>query len=196
MFAPAPPRCCTRSSTRKESETFSIFPSTNWSVNLPGKVIRWSVAIEPVTTTVMGGDSLRGTAATRSAGPRTGDEPRGASSVGVSGPGRSVGQRATQLHAELRRPDQTQQAPDGRAAGDDDVGEPGPRHDPRTAQAEAGHRHPGRPLPHRDGAGLVHTGLPGPGAQVVREPAQGAEGGGQPAGGTGGPERHGVGDLG
>src|SRR3954451_19360981 len=52
MLAPAPPRCCTRSSTRNDSETFSIWPSTNCSVKVPGKVIRWSVAMEPVTTTV------------------------------------------------------------------------------------------------------------------------------------------------
>src|SRR3954453_17210075 len=68
MFAPAPPRCWTRSSTRKDSETFAIFPSTNWSVNRPGKVIRWSVAIEPVTTTVIE-DSLAG-------GRRPGQAPR------------------------------------------------------------------------------------------------------------------------
>src|SRR3954462_4190221 len=54
MLAPAPPRCCTRSSTRKDSDTFSICPSTNCSVKVPGKVIRWSVAIEPVTHTVTG----------------------------------------------------------------------------------------------------------------------------------------------
>src|SRR3954466_1429850 len=54
MFAPAPPRCCTRSSTRNDSDTFSIWPSTNCSVNFPGKVIRWSVAMEPVTATGTG----------------------------------------------------------------------------------------------------------------------------------------------
>src|SRR5918997_1170743 len=54
MLAPAPPRCWTRSSTRNDSDTFSIWPSTNCSVNFPGKVIRWSVAMEPATATGTG----------------------------------------------------------------------------------------------------------------------------------------------
>src|SRR4051812_12184773 len=109
MFAPAPPRCCTRSSTRKDSETFSIFPSTNWSVNLPGKVMRWSVAMEPVTTTDMGA-TLSGDGGHQlgQSGPGR-DTVRGASSVGAATlrraagePAASVGQRAAQLDAELR----------------------------------------------------------------------------------------------
>src|SRR3712207_2765907 len=155
MFAPAPPRCCTRSSTRKESETFSILPSTNWSVNLPGKVIRWSVAIEPVTTTGMAGDSLRGTAATFGQRTPAGNGRRGPSSVGAAGPGRSVGQRATQLHTELRRPGEAEHAADRRPGGDQFLRAAEERDDPGPTQGQPRHRHPGRALPHRDRAGLV-----------------------------------------
>jgi hypothetical protein len=72
MFAPAPPRCWTRSSTRKESETFSSWPSTNCSVNFPGKVIRWSVAIEPVTATGTGDLLGGGAVSTARYGPDSG----------------------------------------------------------------------------------------------------------------------------
>src|SRR3978361_2396399 len=115
MFAPAPPRCCTRSSTRKESETFSILPSTNWSVNLPGKVIRWSVAIEPVTTTDM--------QATLS-GERRAPSARAHRPVTRVGDGGAVGQPPPQLHAELRRSDHPEQGADRGAGGDDRVGVP------------------------------------------------------------------------
>src|SRR5947209_13418873 len=37
------------SSTRNDSETRSSLSAISWSVNLPGNVIRWSVAIDPVT---------------------------------------------------------------------------------------------------------------------------------------------------
>src|SRR4051794_40245106 len=135
MFAPAPPRCWTRSSTRKDSETFAIFPSTNWSVNRPGKVIRWSVAIEPVTTTDIE-DSLAG-------GRRPGQAPRQRTGQTVG----SVGERPAQLQPELAGRDHAEQAADGRAERDDDGRGDGPRHDARAAERETGQRHPGGPLP-------------------------------------------------
>ena len=49
MFAAMPPRRTSRSSTRKDSEILSSWSTTSESVNRPSKVIRWSVAIEPVT---------------------------------------------------------------------------------------------------------------------------------------------------
>src|SRR6516162_1147856 len=61
MFAATPPRRMSRSSTRKESDTRSSFSAMSWSTNRPGNVIRWSVAIDPVT-------AMR-TATTYNAGP-------------------------------------------------------------------------------------------------------------------------------
>src|SRR5271166_5986189 len=49
MLAATPPRRMARSSTRNESETLSSLSAISWSVNLPGNVIKWSVAIDPVT---------------------------------------------------------------------------------------------------------------------------------------------------
>src|SRR5581483_3389534 len=49
MFGPTPPRRTSSASTRNESETVCSWSATSWSANRPGKVIRWSVAIEPVT---------------------------------------------------------------------------------------------------------------------------------------------------
>src|SRR3954452_7982737 len=49
MFAAMPPRRTSRSSTRKDSEILSSWSTTKESVKRPSKVIRWSVAIDPVT---------------------------------------------------------------------------------------------------------------------------------------------------
>ena len=49
MFAATPPRRTSSSSTRKLSETLCSLSATSESENRPGKVIKWSVAIEPVT---------------------------------------------------------------------------------------------------------------------------------------------------
>ena len=49
MFAATPPRRTSRSSTRNDSETLSSLSATSESANRPGKVMRWSVAIDPVT---------------------------------------------------------------------------------------------------------------------------------------------------
>src|SRR6201987_2571268 len=49
MLAATPPRRMASSSTRNDSETLSSFSAMSWSVNLPGNVIKWSVAIDPVT---------------------------------------------------------------------------------------------------------------------------------------------------
>ena len=49
MLAAMPPRRTSRSSTRNDSEILSSWSTTRESVNRPSKVIRWSVAIEPVT---------------------------------------------------------------------------------------------------------------------------------------------------
>src|SRR4051812_24083356 len=51
MFAATPPRRMSRSSTRNDSETLSSWSGSSWSANRPGKLIRWSVAIDPVTST-------------------------------------------------------------------------------------------------------------------------------------------------
>src|SRR3954451_20170375 len=100
MFAPAPPRCWTRSSTRNESETFSIWPSTNCSVNFPGKVMRWSVAIEPVTAT--------GTVRSLWTGWVPAAEQRTAGTLGEPTRAGSVGQRPAQRDPELDDPDRAQ----------------------------------------------------------------------------------------
>src|SRR5947209_2313430 len=144
MFAPAPPRCCTRSSTRKESETFSICPSTNCSANRPGKVIRWSVAMEPVTAT--------GTRAL----------------LGVGATSLWSAQRPPQGESQLRDAHDAQRRPHRRPGGDHDDGGAGDAaHDARPAEGEPGERDPARPLTHRDRPGLADPGLPGAGPQVV-----------------------------
>src|SRR3712207_3639065 len=137
MLAPAPPRCCTRSSTRNDSDTFSIWPSTNCSVNFPGKVIRWSVAMEPVTTTGTGAlprDGVRRDArwtseddantlgAARAPRPRPpvrgpptpSRAPPRAREGGQDGVPCSVGQRPPQRRPELGDTDDTEQAADRR----------------------------------------------------------------------------------
>src|SRR4051794_41949005 len=50
MFAAQPPRRTSRSSTRNDSAILSSWSTTRESANRPGKVIRWSVAMEPVTS--------------------------------------------------------------------------------------------------------------------------------------------------
>src|SRR3954462_7865012 len=112
MFAPAPPRCCTRSSTRKDSETFSIWPSTNCSVKVPGKVIRWSVAMEPVTTTVT--RTLPGMCGAENEHLRVGGAPDGRPLR--SG---SAGKRTPQGDGELPHRDRAEQHA-GRRPGEDD----------------------------------------------------------------------------
>src|SRR5882757_10172331 len=52
MFAPTPPRRTRRSSTRKLSEILSSASGRMCSAKRPGKCIRWSVAMEPVTMVV------------------------------------------------------------------------------------------------------------------------------------------------
>src|SRR5260370_2147797 len=49
MLAAAPQRRITSLSTRKDSATLSSLSGTSCSTNRPGKVMRWSVAIDPVT---------------------------------------------------------------------------------------------------------------------------------------------------
>src|SRR5687768_1907203 len=49
MLAAQPPRRTSRSSTRKDTESLSSWSTTRLSANLPGKDIRWSVAIDPAT---------------------------------------------------------------------------------------------------------------------------------------------------
>ena len=52
MFPATPPRCTTKSSTRKLSDTFCRCSARSCSENRPGKRIRWSVAMDPVTAIV------------------------------------------------------------------------------------------------------------------------------------------------
>jgi hypothetical protein len=49
MFPATPPRLISRSPTRKDIEILSSFSAISVSVNLPENIIRWSVAIDPVT---------------------------------------------------------------------------------------------------------------------------------------------------
>src|SRR4051794_24914199 len=150
MLAPAPPRCCTRSSTRKESETFSICPSTNCSVKVPGKVIRWSVAIEPVTHTVTGRSLEVG------GGGPTGRPCWAATSLGAAVGRRRPGvaaQHPAQRDAELADGDRAEQRA-GRGPGDDD-GRRSPEH-PGAAEGEPGEGDPRRAFPDRERAGLAH----------------------------------------
>src|ERR1700761_1751158 len=49
MFPATPPRLISRSPTRNETEILSSFSAISVSVNLPANIIRWSVAIDPVT---------------------------------------------------------------------------------------------------------------------------------------------------
>src|ERR1700760_1266929 len=49
MFPATPPRLICRSPTRKDTEILSSFSAISVSVNLPANIIRWSVAIDPVT---------------------------------------------------------------------------------------------------------------------------------------------------
>ena len=53
MLAATPPRRTTRSSTRNDSDTLCSWSASSWSAKRPGKCIRWSVAIEPVTAIFM-----------------------------------------------------------------------------------------------------------------------------------------------
>src|SRR3990170_846343 len=47
MFAAHPPRRTSRSSTRNETDSLSSWSTTRLSENLPGKDIKWSVAMDP-----------------------------------------------------------------------------------------------------------------------------------------------------
>src|SRR5256885_8643086 len=49
MLAPIPPGRTIRSSTRNERDTLCSWSGSSCSANRPGKCMRWSVAIEPVT---------------------------------------------------------------------------------------------------------------------------------------------------
>src|SRR6478735_7542847 len=51
MLAATPPRRTTRSSTRNESDTLWSWSASSCWENRPGKCIKWSVAIEPLTRT-------------------------------------------------------------------------------------------------------------------------------------------------
>src|SRR4051812_8152014 len=134
MLAPAPPRCWTRSSTRNDSETFSIWPSTNCSANLPGNVIRWSVAMDPVTATGTGRSSWWGwngrLGKVLARGGCTDGVVRWqaqslgadrAERAGTPRPSWSIGQCAAQGNPQLDATDHAQEHP-GRRPGDHDVG--------------------------------------------------------------------------
>src|SRR4051794_2622360 len=60
MFGATPPRRISRSSTRKLTESLSSCSTTRESANLPWKVIRWSVAMEPAISSDMGPRRVRG----------------------------------------------------------------------------------------------------------------------------------------
>src|SRR5919206_1357267 len=54
MLGATPPRRTTRSSTRNDSDTLCRCSASSCSENLPGKCIKWSVAIDPATRTGTG----------------------------------------------------------------------------------------------------------------------------------------------
>src|SRR5947207_1490004 len=60
MLAPIPPGRTMRSSTRNDSDTLCSWSGSSCSANRPGKCIRWSVAIEPVTAIFIGASGGRG----------------------------------------------------------------------------------------------------------------------------------------
>src|SRR6202035_4524933 len=49
MVPGTPPRLISRSPTRNDTEILSSFSAISVSVNFPANIIRWSVAIDPVT---------------------------------------------------------------------------------------------------------------------------------------------------
>src|SRR5690625_7086557 len=53
MLGAIPPRRTTRSSTRNDRDTLCNGSAMSCSAKRPGKCIRWSVAIEPVTAILM-----------------------------------------------------------------------------------------------------------------------------------------------
>src|SRR4051812_10972475 len=55
MFAATPPRRTSSSSTRKLTERLASWSGSSCSANLPEKVMRWSVAMDPVTAICTGG---------------------------------------------------------------------------------------------------------------------------------------------
>src|SRR3712207_1209722 len=138
MLAPAPPRCWTRSSTRKDSETLPIWPSTNCSVKVPGKVIRWSVAMEPVTTTGTGAPQGRQPVMepTGHVNPRF---PRGSAPVGVREPAEGAAER----DPELSRPHHAEDDAGHRPGSHDPSAVAGRLHDAGTAEGETGQDHSG-----------------------------------------------------
>src|SRR5580765_3291069 len=82
MFGATPPRRTTRSSTRKDSDTLSSWSASSWSAKRPGKLIRWSVAMEPATRIGMAGTLReRERRAPRVAGPGVRDENSAAEAV-------------------------------------------------------------------------------------------------------------------
>src|SRR3954454_16911411 len=54
MLGPTPPRRMSSSSTRKDNDTLCSCSASSCSENLPGKCIRWSVAMDPATSTDTG----------------------------------------------------------------------------------------------------------------------------------------------
>ena len=60
MFGATPPRRISRESTRNDSETVCSWSATNCSEKRPGKLIRWSVAMDPATATRTGDSILFG----------------------------------------------------------------------------------------------------------------------------------------
>jgi hypothetical protein len=53
IFAAHPPRRISSESTRKDRETEVKAPSTRESLNLPSKVIKWSLPTDPATPILM-----------------------------------------------------------------------------------------------------------------------------------------------
>ena len=51
ILAATPPRRISSASTKKDNEILSSLSATSESANRPGKVIKWSVAMDPVIRT-------------------------------------------------------------------------------------------------------------------------------------------------
>src|SRR5487761_1105847 len=99
MFAATPPRRISRLSTRNERATLSSLAGIRCSAKLPGKGIRWSVAIDPVTAIRSTGDPSR---RRKTQGRSEGQKVRRYRSVeGVSAGARTPGVRVVDREALL-----------------------------------------------------------------------------------------------
>src|SRR6056297_2915667 len=95
MLGATPPRRICSSSTRKDNETLSILSATRESENFPGKLIRWSVATDPVIKIATDQDPSGQRSAQRRPVPSTDSADGAEQSAEVRTSGRSLHKRTT-----------------------------------------------------------------------------------------------------